>query len=302
MDSLNEVRQTSSNSRNLKAIMQQHPLFSFFFMAYAFSWIIIIPYILSQWSILPNTDFYKIFFVLNPFVGPALAACIMNRITGGKPVSLNLRKRLKQIRFGWQWYVFILLGIPSVLLLGIIVLPGAISSFLGLPHSFPVVYLINFIVIFFFGGPLGEEIGWRGYALPLMQSRYGTLKATLLLGILWTFWHLPHFLTSAQRGGPGTGLSILYINLPIFFLMVMAITIIFTWVFNHTEGSLFIAILLHASIDTFGIVQPYFSSPIVTGTDLPFLIGFGVLALLILILTHGRLGYTQTEQLPAESR
>jgi hypothetical protein len=110
-------------------------------------------------------------------------------------------------------------------------------------------------------------------------------------GCLVDLLALPHFLTSAQRGGPGTGLSIFYSNLPIFFLMVMALTIIFTWVFNHAGGSLFIAILLHASINTFGSVQPLFSAPIVTGTYLPFLIGLGALGLLILVLTRGRLGY-----------
>lgn len=287
-----DYRQSSSNSRSLKRFMQQHSLFSFFFMAYAFSWIILIPFICSEWSILPHMSVYKIFFALNPFVGPTLAAYIMNRITGEN----NLKNRLKQFKVGWQWYVFILLGIPAVLLFGIIILPGAITSFRGLSSSFFVAYPLNFIAIFFLGGPLGEEIGWRGYALPRMQSRFGTLRATLLLGVLWTFWHLPHFFTSAQRGGPGTGLSIFYINLPIFFLMVMAITIIFTWVFNHTKGSLFIAILLHASINTFGIVQPYFSAPIVTNTDLPFLIGFGILALMILILTRGRLGYIPNQE------
>lgn len=285
-------RQSSSNLSNLKKFMQQHPLFSFFFMTYAFSWITLIPYILSEWSILPHISVYKIFFAINPFVGPTLAAYIMNHITGGN----NLRKRLKQFRVGWQWYVFILLGIPAVLLFGIIILPGAITSFRGLSSSFFVSYPLSFIAIFFLGGPLGEEIGWRGYALPRMQSRFGALRATLLLGVLWTFWHLPHFLTSAQRGGPGTGLSIFYINLPIFFLMVMDITIIITWVFNHTKGSLFIAILLHTSINTFGTVQPYFSAPIVTSTDLPFLIGFSILALIILIMTRGSLGYKPEQE------
>jgi membrane protease YdiL (CAAX protease family) len=275
--------------------MRQHPLFSFFFMAYAFSWITLIPFVLSEWGILPNAKFYTIFFILNPFAGPTLAAYIMTRITEGKAGLLSLRSRLSQLRVGWQWYVFVLLGIPAVLLLGISVLPGALASFRGLAPSFLVGYPISFVVIFFVGGPLGEEIGWRGFALPRMQSRYGSLRATLLLGVLWTLWHLPHFLTSAQRGGPGTGLSIFYINLPIFFLMVMAITIIFTWVSNHTQGSLFIAILLHASINTFGTVQPLFSAPIVTSTDLPFLIGLGGLALLILVLTRGRLGYQPSQ-------
>jgi membrane protease YdiL (CAAX protease family) len=290
MNSLNESRQSAALSENLQHFMRQHPLFSFFFMAYAFSWIILIPYILSQWNVLPNTPVFQIFFILNPFVGPTLSAFIMSRITEGKAGFLNIRKRLRLLKVGWNWYAFILLGIPVMMLLGIIILPGALASFRGLPSSFLITYIIYFIAIFFGGGPLGEEIGWRGFALPRMQTRYGALRATLLLGILWTFWHLPHFLTTAQRGGPGSSSSIFYINLPIFFLLVMSITVIMTWVYNHTKGSLFIAILLHASINTFGMVVSLFAAPIVTSTDLPIALGLGVLAIAILIFTRGKLG------------
>lgn len=131
-----------------------------------------------------------------------------------------------------------------------------------------------------------------------MQTRYGALRATLLLGILWTFWHLPHFLTTAQRGGPDSNSSIFYVNLPIFFLLVMSITVIMTWVFNHTKGSIFIAILLHASINTFGMVVPLFPTSVVMNTDLPIAIGLGVMAIAILIFTRGKLGYqTDKEQI-----
>jgi uncharacterized protein len=79
--------------------------------------------------------------------------------------------------------------------------------------------------------------------------------------------------------------------------MVMSLTIIFTWVFNHTGGSVFIAILLHAVFNSFaGAVQPLFSSPITTSTDLPFLTGIGVLAILIAILTRGQLGYQPSQK------
>ncbi len=288
---------------SLQEVMRQHPLFSFFFMAYAFSWIILIPFILSEWGFLPKV--FTFAFVLNPFVGPTLAAFIMTGITEGKAGVLRLWRRCLQWRAGWQWYLFILLGIPALFLLGIIVLPGALASFLGLPPHFLIVYLVNFVVIFFVGGPLGEEFGWRGFALPRMQPRYGPLWGTLLLGVLWVFWHLPHFLTSAQRGGPGTSFGTFLTNFPIFFLMVMAMAIIFTWVFNHTRGSLFISMLLHASINTFSIVVPLFAAPIVTGTDLPILIAVGVAALLIVILTRGRLGYQPGQQgplMPGESQ
>lgn len=284
-----------SVSRSLQQAMRQHPLFFFFLMAYAFSWVILIPFILSEWGILPNAKYFTIAFVLNPFVGPTLAAYIMSRISEGQAGVLGLRRGLTRWRVGWRWYGFVLLGIPAAVLVGIFILPGALASFQGLPPAFLVSYPISFVVIFFLGGPLGEEIGWRGFALPRMQARYGPLRGTLLLGVLWTCWHLPHFLTSAQRGGPGASFATILTNFAIFFPMVMALAIIFTWVFNHTQGSLFMAILLHASVNTLGSVMLLFPIPLVTNRDLAPLIGFGVLALLIVILTHGRLGYQPSQ-------
>ncbi|WP_129730837.1 CPBP family intramembrane glutamic endopeptidase [Ectobacillus funiculus] len=292
LNSLLGAEQTSSSG--LKKLLASRPLISFFVMSYGFSWITLIPYILSQWNILPNTKAFAVSFALNSFAGPLLASYIMHRIIGGKEAWQNVRKGLKQVKAGLKWYLFILIGIPAVMFLGIIVLNGGtLPDFHGLTSSYFVGYLIQFMLIFFFGGPLSEEIGWRGFALPRMQSRYGALKASLFMGVLWALWHLPHFLTAPQRGGPGTGLAIFYINLPIFIVLCIAILIIFTWVFNHTQGSLFIAILLHTSINAFSTLQSNLSVPILTRTDLPFLIGFGALALLIIVFTRGSLGYIQ---------
>ena len=291
MNTLSTSTTSTSGSRSLQQWMRDHPLFSFFFMAYAFSWILLIPWVFSEWGILPQAVHNPLLFAIHTF-GPTLAAYVMFRITEGQEGWLRLRSRIRQLRVGWKWYVFILLGIPAMILLGMLVMPGAAASFQGLPKYFLVSYPFLFVLIFFGGGPLGEEIGWRGFALPRMQSRFGPLKATLLLGVLWTFWHFPEFFSSAQLGGPGTGLSAFYIHLPIFLLMVVAIAIIMTWVFNHTGGSVFIAILLHASFDTFASsVQPLFSIPIVSGTNLPIALGMVVLAIPILILTRGKLGY-----------
>lgn len=276
----------------LRAALRRRPLFSFFFMAFAFSWITLLPFILSEWGILPPGDIWKVFFVLNPFTGPTLAAFIMVRITEGKDGWRTMRRRIRQTRVGWKSYLFILLGVPAVLLLGILALPGAAASFTGVTPSFLAKYPILFVLVFFGGGPLGEEIGWRGFALPRLQSRFGALRASLILGLVWTCWHLPHFLTSAQRGGPGSALSILYVNLPIFFVMVMSLTVIFTWTFNRTRGSVFIAILLHTSVNAFGTaIVALFPARIVNGTDLPFALSFAILAMAIIVLSRGSLGY-----------
>jgi membrane protease YdiL (CAAX protease family) len=296
METSKASNQSTAGSGSLRQAMRKHPLFFFFLMAYAFSWIISIPYVLSAWGILKGN--FTFMFILKPFVGPTLAAIIMTGITEGKAGLLRLRNRLKQRRAGWQWYLFILLGIPALLLLGIIIQPGTLASFQGLTPALLVSYPVYFIIVFF-GVALPEEIGWRGFALPRMQPRYGPLWGTLLLGVLWCFWHLLYFLTPDHGGGPGTSFATFLTNFSIFFVMVVAIAIIFTWAFNHTRGSIFISNLAHAAIDTPQLVwYPLFLAVDETRINLANLIAFGVPALLIVILTRGRLGYQPGQEQP----
>jgi uncharacterized protein len=290
-----DSNQSTSTSRNLLELLRRHPLFFFFLIAYAGSWIVSVPFILSEWGIL-HGDF-RIAFVLKPFAGPFLAAFLMTWALEGKAGVQRLRQSLKQRKAGWQWYLFVLLVIPALILIGIVLQPGTTAGFVGLKPVLLVSYPLTYIAVFFGGGPLGEEPGWRGFALPRMQQRHGPLWGTLLLGVLWTCWHLPDFLTSAQGGGPGIdNFSAFLANFPIFLLLVTALAVIFTWVFNHTQGSVFMTLLAHASVNTPQVVLvPLFPALSVTGLNLAALIGFGVPALLILILTRGRLGYLPVE-------
>jgi len=296
MKASNESNQPTPTSRNLQQLMREHPLFFFFFIAYAGTWIIFIPYVLAEWGLLHGN--FTLVFVLKPFMGPFLAAFIMTGVLEGKAGILRLRQRLKQWRTGRGWYLFTLLGIPALILLGIVIQPGMLASFQGLKPALLVSYPLTYIAVFFGGGPLGEEPGWRGFALPRLQARHGALWGTLLLGLLWGFWHLPDFLTSAQGGGPGTGLTTFLINFPVFLLLVMALAIILTWVFNHTQGSIFISILVHASVNTPQVaLVPLFLAVDTTSLNLAALIGFGLPALLIVILTRGQLGYQPVPKL-----
>lgn len=283
------VEQTTSPT-SLRQTMRRHPLVSFFVMAFAFSWIVWIPYVLSIWHVLPVNSFSVLSFPIGTFLGPALAAFLMTGITGGEAGLGRLLYRFAFWRSGWRWYLFILLGIPAMSLIGILALPGALASYVAPKPIFLVQYLEQFFVVFFLGGPLAEETGWRGFALPRLQRRYGPLRGTLLLAILWAGWHLPHFLTPAQHGGPGTSFATFLYNFPVFCLVCIALAIIFTWVFNHNRGSLFLAVLLHASVDA-NLFPSLFPAPLVTNTNLFLLIGFGLPAVLIVLVTRGRLGY-----------
>jgi membrane protease YdiL (CAAX protease family) len=290
---------STSASNGVKQLMRRHPLFFFFFISYAGSWIVMMPYVLSIWGILPGD--YSILYIIKPFAGPMLAAIIMTGITEGKSGLLRLRDRLKQRSAGWKWYMFILLGIPILILIGIIVQPGLLASFKGVTPFLLVTYPAYFFSVVF-GVALPEEIGWRGFALPRMQPRYGPLWGTILLGVLWAFWHLLFFFTPYHGGGPGTSFGMYLMNFSIFLLIVLAFAIIFTWVFNNTKGSVFISNLMHSSIDAPQLAWiPLFLAVNETTINLASLIAFGVPAILIVTLTRGRLGYKPNQKQTGDS-
>lgn len=300
-----ETNSSSAVPGSLRRIMAQHPLLAFVIMAYAFSWIATIPYILWEWGKLPGTqNQFTLVFVIKAFVGPFLAAYIMTRITEGKAGWTRIRRSILQWRESWKMVAFIFIVFPLFILLVIVLMPGALASFAGFTIRDLVALAVSFILVTLGGGPLAEEPGWRGYALPLLLKRYGSspyaaLKASLLLGVIWTFWHLPDFLTSAQYGGPEAGLRPFYANLPIFFLLVMSLTIIFTWVFNRTNGSVFMAIMLHAVLNTLGVnIVPLFPIPAVAESDTAVMIACAALALLIIVLTRGKLGWEPGKEDP----
>ena len=294
MEIANSTGQSKASSRNLKQWVQQHPLFSYFFLAYAISWIVFIPYVFAEWGYLQGD--YKLFYILHVF-GPAVAAIIMIRITSGQGGIHELRQSIRQLRAPRMWYLFVLLGIPALVMLGIILQPGALESYQGLTTSMMVGYPFYLIAVFF-GVGLGEEPGWRGFALPRIQKQYGPLWGTLLLGLLWSCWHLPDFLTASKGGGPGTGFSTFLTNFPIFTLAVMSLAVIMTWIYNHTNGSLFITILAHASVDAPEAVgwTALFPAVSMIGLHWALLISFSVPAILIIILTRGWLGYQSSEE------
>ena len=170
---------------------------------------------------------------------------------------------------------------------------GALASFRTLAPLAPLPLLLSFPLIQIFGGPLFEEGGWRGFALPRLQRLHGPLVGSLILGVLWALWHLPLFWITVW-GTPPTVL-----NMVLYLATVIFMTMVYTWVFNNTKGSILIAILLHTSFDVLvGPVGQLFPAPVVTGYGgaLPLLIGLGGTTLLIVALTRGRLGYQNYRQ------
>jgi membrane protease YdiL (CAAX protease family) len=221
------------------------------------------------------------------FLGPTLSAFIMTGITEGRIGIRRLLRRYVLWRVALRWYLFVLLVIPAIEVLGAIVVPGVLGSFQSLTLMLVLTYPVAFVSTFILGGPLGEEPGWRGFALPRLQPLHGPLVGSIILGILWALWHLPLFWSGVWT--PPT-----IPNIVMFIVMITALTIIMTWVFNNAKGSLLITMLMHASFNTFAnrIVAPLFPAPILSEYGLlPVLVGFVATALVLIAVTRGRLGY-----------
>jgi len=281
--------QSAVASSGLLRAMQSHPLASYFIIAYGITWGLSIPTTLGAWGLLPGD--WTILFVIGTF-GPFIASFVMTYITQGRKGVSRLQGSIKNWHVGGRWLLFAFAALPALIMLGIIILPGSLAGFQGLSTTVLVSYPVTLVAIWFGGGGLDEEAGWRGFALPRLQSRYGPLTAALYLGFAHCFWHGEQFLTPAQGGGPGTGLAPFLVNLPIFLVMVLAITVILNWLFNRTKGSVFTAISAHASIDApQAALLAFFPAVGVTSMLVGATIGLGMAALLILVYTHGRLGY-----------
>ena len=146
----------------------------------------------------------------------------------------------------------------------------------------------------FFFGPLFEESGWRGFALPRMQRRFGPMRATVLLGLLWSGWHFFLYAPAWFAGGGANGV----LGLGLFVVFTTGLTVVFTWLSNNTGASLLLVILLHGSVDgTATYLQVLADRGVIPADAAAFSVEFGVLivavltALALIALTRGRLGY-----------
>ena len=265
-------------------MVERHQVTAFFLLAYGFSWLAEL--LLFGLLRLPAS-------LTVPVVtfGPAVAALTMTAALEGRAGLSRLWARMRLWRVDRRWYGAALLLIPLVYLAGTLVLPGAVASFA--PES-PVRLLVTWVIVLtlggVIGGPLGEEPGWRGFALPRLQAQLGPLGGTLLLGFVWAGWHFPQFFMPEWANQNG-GLSAA--TLATFVATVLSVAVILTWIFNHTGGSVFLAMIAHSSVNTSQVVlNPLFPS---VNSDLNGLIGFGILAIAILVATRGRLGYPTRE-------
>jgi membrane protease YdiL (CAAX protease family) len=223
-------------------LMRRHPLVTFFLLVFILTWVVWVPrasgaplgVVGQAWTWIP-----------------AIAALLAAALTGGRGALRELGSRLVRWRVGWQWYVVVILGPAafSLAVAGIYALFGGSWAEAAPPAILvgPLVVLPLFLVILTLTDGLGEELAWRGFALPRLLTRYSALVASVVLGVIWALWHLPLLWTE------GNGMF----HLPVWLLLLdlTAKSILFTWVFLHTRGSVLIAMLFHGATNLF-LVSP----------------------------------------------
>jgi uncharacterized protein len=191
MQSTRVAAPTAGRSNRSVQLLRRYPLVSYFLLAYGYSWAYEVT-VFRAW-LTPSYSLRVALLDIGWTLGPTLAAFLMSGVTQGRAGIVQLLRRYVLWRAGVRWYLLVLLGVPALLLLAVFPMPGALAAFRWPALSFWPTYLATYLLFFVAEGPLFEEPGWRGVALPRLQRRAGLLAGTLLLGTLWGLWHLPLF-------------------------------------------------------------------------------------------------------------
>jgi membrane protease YdiL (CAAX protease family) len=182
----------------------------------------------------------------------AAAALVIASVLGGNASLRRLFFPRGGTRSHWGWYLAALLVYPLVLLAGLGLSAGTGQAIqISLPEGGAGILALSvaasFVYIFMFGGPLNEEPGWRGFALPQLQRSFNPLSATLILGAVWGVWHFPMHLNGFY---PSAGLAGLPGELALRVITTVLVAFLYTWFYNKTGGNVLVCMVLHASFNT----------------------------------------------------
>ena len=211
----------------------------YFVLAFAFTWTLWLPAVLEARGLISPLPVPA--QAIGAF-GPLVAAAVVTAQEGGRAGLHSLLRRIVRWRVAPVWYGVALLG-PLALTLGSMALhvalggqPPGLGALIG---ALPMVLIIFVYMMIFVA--LGEEVGWRGYALPALQARYSALLSSVILGVMWVLWHLPLFFNpDTFYGNLSFGLWLAYL---------LPFTILITWVFNCTGGSVLLVMCFHAAMN-----------------------------------------------------
>lgn len=240
----------------MSEFVRKHSLIVFFILAYTFTWLHWLPEAAAGRGWIDYQTPFAL--VLIAGYGPALAAILVTALASGRSGLKDLWARLVRWRVAPVWYLIVL----AVPVLSQLAGCAFYSLFSGTPIDLaanpPAWSTILFFPLFVLGfDGLGEELGWRGFALPRMLKNQSAAIASLILGLLWGFWHLGYWLT------PGSFLADTPLSLVV--ANTLALSFILTWIFTHARQSILLAILFHAINNTTSVflvnTLPFYAVP-----------------------------------------
>ncbi len=219
------------------------PLRIYLLVTFGIAWLIWLPLLIAEYLQLSLSVPSIVFITLGSFAPSIVALFITWRYAGGTALR-QLLGRVLVWRISPAWYALAIVSPAIVMLLAIsghILLGGTMPDYAPFGARWLVVP-VNLVLVFLIGGPLGEEFGWRGVVLPALEARFRPPWDSLILGIIWTAWHLPLFFISASAQH----------SLPfwLFALLTMPLCILITWVYHCSKESLLLVMLFHAAVNT----------------------------------------------------
>ncbi|HEX6384510.1 MAG TPA: CPBP family intramembrane glutamic endopeptidase [Anaerolineae bacterium] len=228
---------------------RSHSLVLYFLLAYAISWAIEIPIALSLRSII-NLKVPLAIHYLASF-GPFLAALVVTIGTEGYPGVRRLFSGLAKWRVGRGYVLFAVLAPPFLFAVAVLfsrIAQGAWPDLrlLGQADYLPYLGVLPVLILWLLTFGFGEEMGWRGFALPRLQANRSAYSASLILGLLWALWHVPAFFYRDTYVAMG-------LLLPLMLISVLAASVVHTWLYNGSGGSLLMVILFHGLFDFFSV-------------------------------------------------
>jgi uncharacterized protein len=269
--------------------VKRHPIIAMVALVYLLAWPFLITLATDSYG-LTHFNLSPLFNIPTGFA-PAIAAFVVTAIVGGKEGLRELLRKTLRWRVGWQWYL-VALFIPAVMHLAGTAIYGMLTGqWLALPvaQMTVVTALVSFSLRLVIGALINtEEVAWRGFALPRLQSHLGALRASLVLWIPWTLLHLPYFFikdNAIQQEGP-----------IVFALRMLTMTIIFTYLFNNTRGSILICTLLHAALNSWPQLLMASNGPSLLEIAIGLTISYAIVIVLILRFGSTHLSHKQDSE------
>ncbi|HMA43833.1 MAG TPA: CPBP family glutamic-type intramembrane protease [Gemmatimonadales bacterium] len=269
-------------------VIRRHPLASYFIIACAISWLAVAPLIaagLSMFDLGLSPSWHAL-----GALGPVTAAVVVTGVIGGRAGLAEFWGRLVRWRAGVVWWLLALSPVAlCALALGALRIAGAPLAGAGaLRHAFADPAWIGGMFLASLAYGLGEEPGWRGFALPRLQYGRTALRATLLLGVGWGLWHVPYFFYRYHLHGVGE-----YVG---FYLGLLAGALWLTFLYNSSGGSTLIVVVWHLVWNAVALAAAVVSPALVAVTSALIMVS-GVVALLVGGARH--LSWTESHIVPS---